>query len=364
MTTVGEIYEYMDRIAPFELAESWDNSGLLCGSSELPADSVLVSLDITSEVAQEAAEIGAQLIVSHHPVIFEPLKSLSPASVPWRLAASGISAICAHTNLDIAAGGVNDCLAQRLCLNNRKPLQITGDNPSYKVIVFVPAEQAERVYIAMAEAGAGTLGSYSGCAFLSAGEGRFLPHEGAHPFIGETGKLAQVPEVRIEMFVTAARLSAVKAAMLAAHPYEQPAYDVFLDEAVKDVRSLGLIGELPAEYSPEEFAAFVRERLGCTGVRFACGGHPIRNVAVCGGAGGSLWSHVVGGHADAFVTGDVKHNLLIDAKEAGITIVDAGHFATENVVVEPLAQRLSQQFPDVQFTVSRACKDPAEYCFG
>lgn len=363
MTTVSEIYEYIDQIAPFALAESWDNSGLLCGSGELPVDSALVALDITSDVAAEAAEIGAQLIISHHPVIFEPLKKLSAASVPWRLASSGISAICAHTNLDIAAGGVNDCLAQRLCLNNRKPLQVTGDSPFYKMVVFVPVEQAEPVYVAMAEAGAGALGCYSGCAFLSSGEGRFLPHEGAKPFVGEMGKLAQVPEVRIEMFVAGEKLNAVKAAMLASHPYEQPAYDIFIDESVKQVHSLGLIGELPAEYSPEEFASFVRERLGCAGVRFASGGHPIRNVAVCGGAGGSLWSHVVGGHADAFVTGDVKHNLFIDAKEAGITLVDAGHFATENVVIEPLAGRLAQQFPEVHFTVSRVHREPGEYCF-
>lgn len=255
MATAGDIYTYLDELAPFRTAMSFDNPGLLVGDKNAQVTTVLLALDITPEVVQEATEFGAQLVVSHHPVIFHPLKNLDTNSVPYLLASHSIAAICAHTNLDMAPGGVNDCLAGCLSLQNVQPLK---ENPSS----------------GLAEA---------------------------------------------------------------------------------------LFGETDREYSPREFAEFVKKSLGCEGLRYTDGGRYITSVGLCGGGGAEYVYDAALAGCQAFVTGECKHNILLDAENLGVTLVAAGHFETEDPVIPALMRKLTERFPEIGFLRSRAAHGPVHY---
>ena len=361
MTTIRAVFEAIDEFAPFSHQESWDNSGLLVGDPHTPVTKAVVTLDITKAVVKEAKDEGAQLIVSHHPVLFHPAKTFLSDSVPYQLAAAGIGAICAHTSLDLAAGGVNCCLANRLGLTDQRPFLRENTRFYRKLVVFCPHEYTNRIHSAMKEAGAGTLGDYAGCAFVSPGEGRFLPLDEAKPFLGKPGEWEYAKEDRLEMICPPSKVEAVLSAMRKAHPYEEPAFDVFETTALADSDSLGLIGCLDSEQQPEEFAGYVGECLRCGGLRYVPGQRPVKRVAVLGGAGGDTVTKAVALGVDALVTGEAKHHQLLEAMEAGLTLVDAGHFSTEDVVVEPLCSRLAARFPQVTFHKSAVCEDPARY---
>ncbi len=362
MTTVKQINCFIDQIAPFETAMDFDNCGLLVGDPVGTVTSVLLSLDITEEVVKEAKEKGAELIISHHPVIFKPLKRLMNGDIPYLLAKEGIHAICAHTNLDMADGGVNTCLADCLGLQKREPLSIYKTRNYVKIVVFVPLDQAEDVKTAMAESGAGALGNYERCSFSIDGIGNFLPTDGADPFVGEQGTYESVKETRVEMICAPQRVEDVIAAMKKVHPYEEPAYDIFQTEAIQKMTVCGLVGELEEVQLPEVFARYVKDHLRCSGVRYTEGARQIKRVAICSGAGGDFIYRAISCGADAFVTGEIKHHELLLAKKAGITVVDAGHFATEDLVIEPLLRTLTEQFPTVQFQKSEVFQDITKYC--
>lgn len=256
MILTGDIYNYIDSFAPFHSAMGFDNPGLLVGDFQTPVKTAVLSLDITPDVVREAAELGAELIISHHPVIFHPLKRLDAESVPYLLARNGITAICAHTNLDMAPEwGVNACLAERLALKNVRVLK----------------------------------------------------------------------------------------------EYESSG----LPEA--------LVGETEHPYSPREFAEFVKAALGCDGLRYTDGGRSITKVGLCSGGGADLVYAAAENGCEAFVTGESKHNILLDARNMGITLVDAGHFYTEDVVILPLLQKLEKKFPEIRFVKSQKMTSPALY---
>lgn len=335
------IYGKLNSLAPFATQESWDNSGLLVGDPGAEVKTALVVLDITAEAVREAREIGAELIISHHPVIFRPLKKVESGSVVWELAQAGISAICAHTNLDKARGGVNDCLAAALGLEHVTNYAVEGREKHYKLAVFVPVSHAEAVRHAMIGAGAGTIGGYTGCTFSVEGTGRFVPGEGTNPWLGQPGQEEAAAEVRLETVVPAGKLDAVLTAMRQAHPYEVPAFDVV--ESVREGQeiAIGRIGELPEPLSPQEFARLCADRLNA-GVRWNRKGRTIRKVAVLGGAGGDYLQSAAAAGADALVTGEAKHHEYLEAVRMGITLLDATHYATEQVVLRPLAEYLDR----------------------
>ncbi len=363
MASVGEIYGYLDRIAPFKQQEKWDNSGLLTGDKQQQVTKCLLALDITNDVVNEAVISGARLIISHHPVIFDAIKSVTAQSEPvvYRMIKHDISAICAHTNLDLAQGGVNDVLAQALGLRQLKGLKSIPTDEYFKIVVFVPKKDAENVKRAMAAAGAGAYGNYTDCSFEVTGKGVFRPGEQAHPFIGKLGTAKEVREARIEMICPKSRLSSVVATMKKAHPYEEPAYDIFINHAMKDSISLGRVGVLDKPMNADDFAAFVAQRIRAKGVRFTKGSAPVKTVAVCGGSGGEYLSSAIAAGCDAYVTGDVKHNVFIDAKNKDVTLVDAGHFATEMLAVSVLKNRLQNQFSDVEFILGKSSMEPISY---
>ena len=364
MTTIGNIYKAIDQFAPFKLQEKWDNSGILVGEKNSAVTKVLLALDITENVVAEAINTGAELVISHHPVIFEPVYTLSNENLACKMFKNSIGAICAHTNLDIANGGVNDTLCDVLGLKPYKTFEELSRIPYKQVVVFVPVNYAEQVYEAMKSAGGGQQGEYCGCSFSSTGEGRFIPLNGANPFIGEEGKLEKVQEVRMEMLVSPEKIPFVIKAMKDTHPYEEPAYQILDNNAISETYGLGKVCTLTGDITAKEFVKNIKLKLGNSVVRYT--GDPdkiIKEVAVCSGSGGKLLDLSLKIGVDAYITGDIKHDQWITARNSGITLIDAGHFHTENIIISKLKDILSKEFTDVVFEIANENVDPVNYEF-
>jgi dinuclear metal center YbgI/SA1388 family protein len=346
---ISDIVGILNVLAPFGLAEEWDSVGLQVGDPAASAGKIMVALDAGSSSVEAAIGAGCRLLVTHHPFIFRALKKVSVADPQGRLIAlalkNDLAIISMHTNFDIADGGVNDLLAGRLGLCGCEPLQVTISEDLIKLAVFVPKGHEEKVLEALFVF-SGFIGNYSDCSFRSEGTGTFRPLDGAAPFQGEVGRREYAEEARIEVLLRKADLGAALKAMLKVHPYEEPAYDLYplLNRGKK--AGMGRIGTLPVPLTLGEFAAGVKERLGCVGVRFVGDpGRMVRKIGICGGSGASLWREAVRQGADALVTGDVKYHEAREAEEAGLAIVDAGHFATELPMVRGLKELLDRELP-------------------
>jgi dinuclear metal center YbgI/SA1388 family protein len=356
VTGVREITAAVERLAPPELAEGWDNSGLQVGDLAANAGRVLVALTPLPEVFDEAEETGADFLLFHHPLIFSPLKSVDAGSYPGDLVSRAISknltVFAAHTSYDAAPDGVSVALANTVGL--RGPLGIVSPRGALrKLAVFVPVEDAEAVAEALAGAGAGRIGDYTRCTFRSPGTGTFLPGEGSDPYLGERGRLERVEEVRLETVVPAHLARAAVAAATAAHPYEEVALDVYPVEGFAEGCGYGRVGALPGPLGPEELNAHVSRSLGSPARLVSEGGRAeIQRVAVLGGSGGSFIPEVAASGAEAYVTGDLDYHDALLAESLGLAAIDAGHAATELPSLEPLARRLAE-LVDVPVGVSR-----------
>ncbi len=333
----------MDDWAPRWTAWERDNVGLQVGRAGQPVRRVLVTLDVTDAVVDEAIGRRADLIVSHHPLIFRPLSSVSDADpvsrLILRLAERRMALFAAHTNLDAARDGVSFALARRLGLTDLKFLAPLRDTLA-KIVVFVPAAHLERVRDAMAAEGAGVIGAYDSCAFSSPGTGSFRPGPGAAPFIGESGRLELAEEYRLEMICPRALVDRVLRAMRLVHPYEEVAADVYDVQNRDPNAGMGVIGTLDRAESLTAFARRVKARLGSHALRMAgTGTRRVRRVAVCGGSGSELIADAARAGADVFVTADVRYHAWHHLPP-GLTLMDAGHWETEQVIVPVIAQRL------------------------
>jgi dinuclear metal center YbgI/SA1388 family protein len=365
-----EIFKLIEEMAPRHLAEAWDNAGLQVGDPGAEVKKVLLSLDVNLSVAGEAGEKGAGLIVSHHPVMLKPLKSIRfdrpEGELITYLIKNNISVYAAHTNLDTAAGGVNSVLADKLGLRDLSVLHQTGRERYIKLAVFVPAGHVENVRNAIAEAGAGWIGNYSHCTFMTPGTGTFKPLEGTSPYIGRAGEIEQVEEIKLETIVPAGGLKSVIQAMFKAHPYEEVAYDLYPLENAGPAHGLGRVGVLAEPISFHQFAGRVKAALNLSAIRL--GGSPestVKKVAVCGGSGAELWPAALSAGADTLVTGDVKYHVAQDILAAGLKFVDAGHHGTEAVVLPVLRSylldRCRQANMDIEFLLSETNTDPFAY---
>lgn len=345
MATVRKIVSLIEEIAPLMMSESWDNSGLQLGEWQMPCHKVGIALEVTPEVVQSACSEGIDLLVTHHPLLFKGVKQLDTSRpVPRAIAdfiARGVSVYAAHTNYDVAPHGLNYHLARRLGLERTSVLRRTGRIPYFKVVVYVPAPEVEKVFSAMARAGAGCIGNYDHTSFRVIGEGTFRPLAGANPYLGSVGQLERVKEVRLEMIVDEPNLNRVLSAMRQAHPYEEIAYDVIALHRQGVPYGLGRIGELTEDQELGLFAARTAEALEVGEVRLY--GDPsavIRRVAVCSGSGASCVEDALQLGADVLVTGDVDHHAALDAIAAGLNVLDAGHVGTEKIFVPELARQL------------------------
>ncbi|MBS3947724.1 MAG: Nif3-like dinuclear metal center hexameric protein [Dethiobacter sp.] len=338
------LISYLEQFAPRRLAYDWDNVGLLVGSQQATVHKILIALDVDARVLEEALALRADFIVSHHPLIFRPLKALRTDLPAGKLIATalaaGISIFAAHTNLDATAGGVSDTLADCLGVSETEILRVTGSDTLEKIVVFVPEGHEDNVRRAMAAAGAGRIGNYSHCTFQTKGTGTFMPLLGATPFIGEHGKLEEVEELRVETVFPATLRNRVVRALLKAHPYEEVAYDLYPLQNEWHSFGLGRVGLVNA-CTLTEFAQVVQENLAVRNVRIVGDGSAIvRKVAVCGGSGGDLIQAALFAGADVLVTGDVRYHEAQEAMAVGLAVIDAGHDATEKVIVPVLRDYL------------------------
>jgi dinuclear metal center YbgI/SA1388 family protein len=335
---------------------SGDSIGLQIGDPEQDVRQVIVTVDVTPAVVAEAVRKGADMLISHHPLIYTPLPSVRldvyPQSLVYTLVCAKISHFAMHTNFDAADGGINDVLADRLGLVDTKVLEPTHVEKSFKLVTFVPSEAVDAVREALADAGAGIIGRYTHCSFQAPGTGTFEPMEGAEPYIGNVGKQEKAPEYRLEMLVTEKTLHDAVSALLTAHPYEEVAYDVYPLKDPAKVAGIGRYGVLRAPMSFDGFCEMVKDVLSVEDAR-VCGDPESRvsKVAVLGGSGGGSIGLAKSLGVDAFVTGDVRHHQFVEARAIGLNVIDATHFHTERPGMIALAPLLHDLLSSEGITV-------------
>ncbi|MDH3960500.1 MAG: Nif3-like dinuclear metal center hexameric protein, partial [Desulfuromonadales bacterium] len=341
---IQDLVGLIHRLYAPELAEDWDNVGLQVGDPGRALDRVMVALDPGLEAVEAARDAGAQALVTHHPLLFKPVKRLTPddavGKVLWAAVRDDVAIISAHTNLDCAVDGLNSWLAQKMGVEQAVPLQaVAGDY--LKLVVFVPVGHEDAVADALFSAGGGQIGAYDQCSFRSSGEGTFRPGPGTQPYIGTVGQREKAEEIRLETIIPKRKLLRVLEKMQKAHPYEEVSYDLLPLQNQVPGAGLGRIGRLAQQASLGEFAARVKDFLGCDHLRLIGADQmPVRKVALCGGSGAFLLQTAHRQGADVLVTGDVKYHEARQAEELGIALIDAGHFATEQLMIEQVTQSL------------------------
>lgn len=364
------LMQIIETIAPKSLAEEWDNVGLIIGSPSKEINRILITLDIDNNVVAEAINTSCDLIITHHPTIFKPLKAiredLPSGKIITDLIRHDISVYAAHTNLDAATGGVNDVLAALLSLEDIKPLSADKEEHLNKLVVYVPNTHLAVVRSAMGTAGAGSIGKYAQCFFAAPGQGTFLPLGGATPFVGSVGKVEEVQEWRLETIVTQKLLKKVISAMIKAHPYEEVAYDVIVLANEGEKKGIGRIGRLPSKMTLLALAEKVKLVLDIQNLKIAGEGHAeVSKVAVVGGSGSSYINLAAFKGAQCLITGDVKYHEAQDALQRNICIIDAGHFETERPVLTSFSAKISKALEDigagVEIVVSASQSTPFTY---
>lgn len=365
-TTCKDIAAFMETLAPQWLAEDWDNVGLLVGDRDKEIHKIMLTLDVTGTGVEYAVEQGVDLIVSHHPVIFTKLKKITcddfKGRLLYTLIQNGIGVFSAHTNLDTTREGINHHLANLLQLQEVQDLKPYKTGKLYKLVVFVPAGHAEAVRTAICSQGAGHIGNYDFCTFHTEGTGTFRPDQNTNPFIGQAGKLEEVKEVRIETIVPAAILKQVLQAMLQAHPYEEVAYDVYPLEHPAAVWGLGKVGMLSQSMPASKLAEQVKASLQASAVRLVGDeSRMVEKAAVfCGSFDDDLTSIAASG-AQVLIVGEAKYHTALDAAQMGITVIEAGHYNTEKIILRPLQSTLKEAFPHLEVCMNNMETDPFKY---
>jgi dinuclear metal center YbgI/SA1388 family protein len=345
---IRDILQSIQQIAPLSLQESYDNCGLLIGDEESAIKQVLVCIDVTEEVVDEAIKRECGLIISHHPLIFKGIKKLTPKGqverIVIRAIANNIAIAAMHTNLDNSGQGVNFKIAEKLQLKSASVLQPT-EGLLKKFVTFCPHSYADKVREAISQAGGGSIGNYDSCSFNSNGTGTFRANEAATPYVGQKNHLHEEPETRIEMIVPEFHISAVVRSLIAVHPYEEVAYDIYPLENQFQSFGAGIIGFLPDEMTENEFLVYLQTIFGTASLRHtAFIGKKIGKVAVCGGSGAFLIKTALSAQADAFVTADIKYHDFFEA-DGKLFLVDAGHFETEQFTKELIVEIIQKKYP-------------------
>lgn len=367
MALIRNIRSIMSAHFPEKCAESWDNPGLQLGRNDAEVNRILLALELTPDIVEEAVSSQTDLIITHHPFIFRPIKSLNDDTPDGRmlltLAEHKIGLLAAHTNLDSAPDAIAQKLANDLNLSQVKPFLPHTPYAAYKIIVFVPEAQAESVARAMHAQGAGCVGNYSSVSFRAPGTGCFTCGENAHPAIGNPGSSERVPEIRLEMVVSERYLKQVIRALIQAHPYEEPAYDVFRLESevhgLTDYYGFGVTGSLPAPIALRDFILQLKHIWDIPAIRAA--GSPdkiISSIAIVNGSAAKYLSSCR--NIDAYITGDCGHHDFDNAIRCGTALIDAGHYDTEKFIPQIIADvlRASDETKDLDIRIAGAMKNP------
>ncbi len=360
-----QIREAIEHIAPLKLAQDWDNVGFLIGDRQRDITRIMMTIDTTQAVVAEAKRFKADLILAYHPVIWDGLKRITAdgATAPiYELIQANIGVFSIHTALDTAAGGINDALASIFPLVDAEPI---GDyvadpaGPHYKLITFIPKDAVNTVAEALYAAGAGAIGQYSHCGFMTEGVGTFLPLDGARPAIGRRGRLEHVEEIRLETVVAAEKVAAVIAALRKAHPYETPAFDVFRHYELENRLGLGRMGRLEKPMSLDSVINNVRRITGAKAVGLiGPARRTVRTAAVCAGSCGKLLDTVIAAGCDLYLTGELKHHQALAAQEAGLTCLCLSHSVSERFALKNLAKTLKKRLKNVTIRLSQKDADP------
>ncbi len=364
MVKIKEIAQYLEHLAPLDYQESYDNSGLLIGNDQWEVKGVLVCLDCTEAVVDEAIEQNCNLIVAHHPIWFGPLKKLTGKNYVEKTLIKAIKndiAIYAiHTNLDNIHTGVNRKLAEKLQLQKLQPLSPKPQTLS-KLVTFVPTTHTSQVLEALHGAGAGTIGDYQSCSFVGRGTGSFKPGSDAKPFLGKAHQLEQVEEDRIEVVVPKPLQHQVVVSLKQAHPYQEVAfYLIPLENRNPDIGS-GLIGWLENPLEPEQFLQHLRDTMGSPCIKYTDNNQQsVQKIAICGGAGSFLIKKAIQANCQAFVTSDVKYHEFFDA-EHQLLLADIGHYESEVSTKELLSDILTKNFSTFAVRLSQKVTNPIRY---
>ena len=361
---IQDITSYLEKLAPTSLQETYDNSGLLIGSKTNDVNKILITLDVTEEVIEEAVSKNCELIIAHHPLIFKGLKKLTNSNLTEKLVVKAIKSDVAiyaiHTNLDNVIGGVNSILAKKLGIKNTKILLPKSDGLK-KVVCFCPTNHANNIRQAMFNAGAGNIGNYDNCSYISSGIGTFKPLVGSNPYLGKTNQLHEEEEIRIEIITPSHGINNIIRAMIAAHPYEEPAYDIYNLDNTNPTIGSGLIGELENETPVDEYLLEVKRALGTKYIKHnKLIDRTVKRVAICGGSGSFLIDAAAKKKADLFISADIKYHEYFE-HAGNMTIADAGHYETEHPVKELIYALLKEKFPNFALQISEESANPISF---
>jgi dinuclear metal center YbgI/SA1388 family protein len=364
MIKIIEIIQYFEKIAPSALQESYDNSGLICGDPDNAVNSVLITIDVTEEVVDEAIQEGMGLIISHHPVIFGGLKRLTGRNYVERVLIkaikNNIAIYAGHTNFDSILTGVNALICEKLGLQNLKILKPVSGQLK-KLVTFIPDKAFEQVREAVFEAGAGHIGNYDWCGYSIKGTGSFRGSDDTNPYVGEKGIVHEEKEIRFETIFPVWLQSRILGALLENHPYEEVAYDIYPLDNIYIQAGMGMTGELPVPADENEFLLTLKETFGSGVIRHtALRGMKVVKVAVCGGSGSFLTGDAISAGADFFVSADFKYHQFFEA-ENKIVLADIGHFESEQFTKELFHELLIKKFPKFAIRFSKVNTNPVFY---
>lgn len=362
--TVQDICRSLEEIAPLAFQESYDNAGLLIGNRNTELTGVLLCIDVTEEVISEAITKKCNMIISHHPLIFKGLKSITGKNnIEQTILVAiknDIAIYACHTNIDAAPNGVSHKMADKLGLKNISVLEAKKD-ALMKLITYVPNNKLEEVRVALFEAGAGVIGNYDCCSYNSEGYGTFRGNENANPYVGEKGKLHTEGESRLEVIFPFYLKSKLTKCLLNSHPYEEPAFDLIpLANEWKNVGS-GVIGDLPDEMNEKEFLLYLKKSFKLETLRYASkSSSTFKRIALCGGSGADLIKHAKSKNADAYISGDIKyHDFFLGENQ--MLIADIGHFESEQFTKEIFFEKLTKNFPTFAIHFSVINTNPIKY---
>ncbi|MBP5687674.1 MAG: Nif3-like dinuclear metal center hexameric protein [Muribaculaceae bacterium] len=360
---VKEITDAIEAVAPLYLQESWDNSGMQVGDQDSEVTGVVLCTDVREEIVDEAIERGANMIISHHPLLFRGLKKIVGRSYQERIVAKAIkndiTIYCAHTNMDSAVGGVNFKMAEKLGMTGVRVLD-PQQGTQRKIVVFVPTEAVAMVEKAMCDAGAGRLGNYDNCTYSMNGEGHYRALDGAEPWAGKVGEKHSEPEVRLEVLVHKALCGRVVAAMIKAHPYEEPAFDIIALENGDKYAGLGVIGDVEPQ-DARGFLEKVKNAFEVEAVRYSGNlDRQVRRVAMCGGAGADFIGLAMSQGADVYITGDMKYHEF-QGNEERIILADIGHYESEHYTKEIFYDIISKKNPNFAVDFAKSEKNQVKY---
>lgn len=361
---ITEIIRCIEEIAPLSLQESYDNAGIQVGDKNRETDSALVCLDVTEDVIDEAISQGTHLIISHHPLIFKGIKSITGKNYIERIIVKAIkhdiTIYSAHTNLDNAWNGVNFKIAERLGLTDIRILDPLKGKLA-KLVTFVPFSHVTCLKDALFSAGAGHIGNYDCCSFQSEGTGSFKAGEGSSPFCGEIGVMHHENESRVEVIVPVLLINPVVNALQANHPYEEPAYDIIILENRWDKMGAGILGSLSESISEIEFLKQIKEVFGIECLKYAGKrGALIKQVAICGGSGSFLIPTAIAANADAFITGEIKYHDYF-GNEDHLLLAELGHYESEQYTKELFCDIIQKKFPTFAIHSTLVDTNPINY---